>query len=257
MSNKTESIYVKYVNYVNMLNSTGDLSTFKSVPDYTYMLEHVDYKLGLTYLIKLLELGVSTKDIEEFSKINDSIGSPIKYKYQPLSIPISPSNLRYVYQAHLILSHFRTHGTHINIVEIGGGYGGLYLAINHFYKRFGMTIDSYSIIDLPEIIKFQQLYLSKFNAITTIPTQLYSAYEFGANLPKSPNLCLVSSYSFSEISIDYQKKYIENIFPYLEKGFIAWNNIPLYDINGMESKSIRYLDESVPNTYYVYLTKKK
>ena len=213
--------YVKYTNYVNKITQHGDMSIFKSIPDYKYMLEHVDYKLGLKYLAKILELGISMKDVEDFAKINDSVGSPIKYKFSNLSINISPSNLRYVYQAHLILSHFRTHGSHINIVEIGGGYGGLYLAINYFYKRFGMTIESYSIIDLPEIIKLQQLYLSKFNAITTIPLQLYSAYEFGANMPKSPNLCLISSYCFSEISLDFQNKYINNVFPHLEKAFIA------------------------------------
>jgi hypothetical protein len=255
MSIKTESLYATYVNYVNVLTATGDLSSFKSASEYTYMLEHVDYKLGLKYLIKMLSLGISMKDVEDFAKINDSIGSPTKYKYPHILIPISPSNLRYVYQAHLILSHFRTHGTHINIVEIGGGYGGLYLAINHFYKRFGMTIDSYSIIDLPEIIKFQQLYLSKFNAITTIPLQLYSAYEFGANMPKSPNLCLISSYCFSEIAKEFQDKYIENVFPYTEMAFIAWNHIPRYNINGMDAVVTPYLDESNPYTYYVYLTK--
>jgi hypothetical protein len=247
--------YIKYTNYVNKITQNGDMSIFKSIPDYKYMLEHVDYKLGLKYLIKLLSLGISVKDIEDFAKINDSIGSPTKYKYPHILIPISPSNLRYIYQAHLILSHFRTHGSHINIVEIGGGYGGLYLAINHFYKRFGMTIDSYSIIDLPEIIKFQQLYLSKFNAITTIPLQLYSAYEFGANMPKSPNLCLISSYCFSEISLDFQSNYINNVFPYIEKAFIAWNCIPFYGINGMDAVVTPYLDESNPYTYYVYLTK--
>lgn len=249
--------YIRYTEYVKNITSSNDLSSFKMNPAYSYMLEHVSYKQGLKYLAQILSLGIDIKDVEEFAKMNDSLGSPFKFKFNELSFPVSSTNLRYVYQAHLILSHFRTLGNPINIVEIGGGYGGLYLAINYFNKKFNLQIDSYSIIDLPEIIELQKLYTSKFNAVTTIPLQVYSANEFGANLPKTKNLCLISSYSFSEIAMSMQNKYIENIFPHLEKGFIAWNNISVYNINGMDAFITPYLDETVPYTYYVYLSKKQ
>jgi hypothetical protein len=43
------------------------------------------------------------------------------------------------------------------------------------------------------------------------------------------NSFLISNYAFSEISIDIQKQYINNVInPYINNGFVLWNHMPLY-----------------------------
>jgi hypothetical protein len=114
-----KDIYARYVQYVAKLLKTGDLSTFKRNPDYTYMLEHTSGAQGQQYLDLLKHTKVSSKDIHEFSKKNDAIGGTNQKMYGELSL--SPSNLRYLYQAYLIIKHFQKFKMTINIVEIGGG----------------------------------------------------------------------------------------------------------------------------------------
>ena len=43
-------IYTKYATYVREILASGDLETFKSNPNYTYMLEHVSPEFGIQYL---------------------------------------------------------------------------------------------------------------------------------------------------------------------------------------------------------------
>ena len=43
------------------------------------------------------------------------------------------------------------------------------------------------------------------------------------------NSFLISNYAFSEISVDIQKQYINNVInPYINNGLIIWNHMPLY-----------------------------
>jgi len=216
------SIYSTYSNYVDTLVSTGNLSTFKTNPNYTYMLEHVNYSQGLQYL-NLLKNIFTLNDIVTFCNMNDSVGNPEMFSYPNLLC--SPSSLRYLYHAHLILTHYKNYNL-TDIVEIGGGYGGLYLAINFLHKNYHVNIRSYTIIDLPSISKFQRLYTSKFN--TTISLNCLESTNFGNDINNS-NMFFISCYSFSEIPSNLQEQYIKTLFPKISHGFIAWNNIPLYN----------------------------
>ena len=215
-------IYATYSNYVNTLISTGDLSSFKRNIDYTYMLEHVNYPQGFRYL-SLLKNIFTLDVITTFCNMNDSVGNPEMFSYPNLRC--SPSSLRYLYHAHLILTHYKNYSL-TDIVEIGGGYGGLYLAINFLYKSYSVNIASYTIIDLPSISKFQRLYTDKFN--TTISLNCLESTNFGNEIDNS-NMFFISCYSFSEIPSNLQQQYIETLFPKISHGFIAWNNIPVYD----------------------------
>jgi hypothetical protein len=91
-------VYEKYLKYVeNMCDK--DLNSFKTHPDYTYMLEHTSKELGELYLTKIIETGISISDIENFCKLNDSIGAPMLFNFDRLDCNCSPSSLRYLYQA--------------------------------------------------------------------------------------------------------------------------------------------------------------
>jgi hypothetical protein len=221
-----DDLYSTYSNYVNSILLSGNISLFKNHPSYTYMLEHVSFTLGQEYL-KLIqdEFHLSDVDIAIFCSKNDQIGSPVKMQYGTLVV--SPTSLRYIYQALRILQHCKSVGyTTPSFVELGGGYGGLFLAIDHFMSRFDIIAKSYTIIDLEPIIRLQELYLSKHYVKT--PISFHNAHTHGNAVTGNTNF-LISNYCFSEINADAQKKYVEILFPKCNHGFITWNHIPIYD----------------------------
>ena len=232
------SLYFQYEQCVSQYLTMNSLDNFKRNPEYTCILEHVNRNQGQEYLELIRKTDITQQEILDFSSKNDSVGNPIKETFGDFSC--SPSNLRYIYHAHLILTHFKSFNTPVNIVELGGGYGGLYLAICFFAEKYSINIESYTIIDLPIVVKFQQLYLSNFSL--KIPIDFIESTTYGSAISKD-NLFLISNYCFSEISMENQKKYIENLFPKINHGFFAWNSIPVYDFGFDYSE-----EEEVPKT---------
>lgn len=220
-----DSIYVDFSKYVETLSNIND---FKSHPDFTNVLEHVSFNQGIQYLDLIKnKTPLSQDDIIAYCKINDKIGGGEKYNYD--FITTSPTNFRYLFQAHLIITHlFTLNLTDVNIVEVGCGYGGLCLAINHLSNTYNIKIKikSYNLIDLPSLSKLQQLYLKEHQLNFT--TNFHSAFNYGADIEQN-ELFLISNYCFSEISSENQQKYINTLFPKVSHGFMAWNYIPVYN----------------------------
>jgi len=217
-------MYDNFTNYINSITQTNNLSNFKSNGNVTGILEHVSFELGYMYFnyIKTHTL-FTDEQIISYCKKNDKIGGGMKYDYNLLTT--SPSNLRYLFHSHLILSHIQNLGLNeIKIVEVGGGYGGLCLALNELSHLYNINIKKYFIIDLPNISTLQKLYLSELNMNNV---EFHSGYSYGTNINDN-NLFLISNYCFSEIHKEHQKKYIELLFPKVLHGFMAWNWIPLY-----------------------------
>ena len=214
------------------------------------MLEHLTPEQGEEYLTCILSrTSITTDEIVEFCRLNDSFGNPNTVRYDTLNMSISPSTLRYIYHAHLILSHMKNIGTvHPDIIEVGGGYGGLCLSLHFFAPKYGVHIKSYTLSDLTPIIRLQEKYLSTVNSSLTI--EFVDAKTFGMTIT-GVDMFLVSTYCFSEISLEIQEFYRQILFPKLTHGFIAWNNIPVYDF-GFTTQ----VEPEVPNTgdmnKYVY-----
>lgn len=218
-----QTCYDEYENFVSETVNSKDLLNFKSNNHYTYMLEHVSKEQGLEYLNVLQEI-LTFEEIIAFCFLNDSLGNPTKYNYNR-GLICSPTSLRYLYHAHLALKELEKNKLK-DIVEIGGGYGGLYLAIDFLHKKYLVEINSYNIIDLSPVIKLQQLYTSNFN--TEIKLFVNESNLFGSNIDKN-NLFLISNYCFSELPREIQSKYIEFLFPKVLHGFITWNHIYTYN----------------------------
>ena len=236
------SLYNTYTDYVNSIVQFNDLTNFKNNPAYTYMLEHVNESQGHQYLHLIKEkFALSDIDVVQFANMNDAIGNPKKFSY--LGSQISPSSFRYIFQAMLILKHFQSQGqTSIRIVEIGGGYGGLCLAVYYCLKFFpGLNVTQYNIIDLEAPTKLQSKYLSHHRLSFPVCTHLAETY--GSDIEAGDDLHLISNYCFSEIDISLQANYVSKLFPKLKHGFITWNNIPLYDIG----KTVTF-EEEYPKT---------
>ncbi len=234
--------YSPYVNYVRHILTSGDLSGFKSHQDYTYMLEHVSEEQGRSYLdLVRSKTAIKQEDIQAFCALNDRTGSPNMASFGNFSA--SPTSLRYIWHAHTILSWFQTFEkskTGIDIVEVGGGYGGLCLAVSYFAAQYGVSISSYTIVDIKEPNMLQAVYLSKH--ALQFPVHFEDAAAFGANIQKT-GLFLISNYCFSEVAYEVQKQYIDTLFPKVSHGFLAWNMIPVYHF-GFDMR----IEEETPNT---------
>ncbi len=118
----------------------------------------------------------------------------------------------------------------IDVVEIGGGYGGLCLFLHKLSDLFNIKIKSYTIFDLFEPMLLQKKYLELHN----IEINVINLFD---NFTLNNNSFLISNYAFSEISTDLQKIYTQKVLnPYILHGFLVWNFIPFY--NFIDNKSI-------------------
>jgi hypothetical protein len=233
--------YNHYVNSVKEICKGEKFNTFKTDPSYQDILEHVNFPQGQAYLDLINSTNISNELLQSYCSMNDSIGSPNKAAYS--TITTSPTSLRYIFHAHLILSYLQKLAMpSIDIVELGGGYGGLCLAMFHFASAYNIQINSYTICDLPDVCILQQMYISKLNP--SLKINYVDATTFGKSIENN-NLFLISNYCFSEISKDLQQSYINILFPKVVHGFFAWNAIPVYNFGF----STTIVDE-YPNTYY-------
>jgi putative sugar O-methyltransferase len=103
-----------------------------------------------------------------------------------------------------------------NILEIGGGYGGL-------CKILSVLVDfeNYLIIDLPEVNKLSEKYLSNFEELNGKTSQsFYDEIESVEGID-----LLISNYAYSECTFELQKSYYDNIIANADKFYITYNNI--------------------------------
>jgi hypothetical protein len=249
-----DPIYKTYSDYIDQIVNINT-SNFKSVEQYTYMLEHVNYEQGKKYL-ECINNNFSffdRKKITEITNLNDRIGHPILCEYD--EIRCSPTSLRYIYQSLLILDFMKSIYTQqpVNIIEIGGGYGGLCLVLKNIYTKYYQShfkLNRYSIIDLPNPNKLQRKYFDYHE----INCDLFSAYDYNVLLEKNKDCSnfLISNYCFSEIGENNQKEYIKTLFPIIDHGFITWNMIDVYDFGKKIIKQVRETPLTGNKNYYVY-----
>lgn len=222
-------MYQRYINYCKtQIHLEITDCDFKMNPNYTYILEHVTPEYATEYLNILQNkferfYQNNLNYLKDVCTINDQFGKTIKYKFANF-MECSPSNLRYILHALLILEYIGTKKlNNIDFIEIGGGYGGLCLFIYKLAPLFNIKINSYTIFDLLEASQLQRKYLSALNIMNVN----YYQVDFFSRLKR--NSFLISNYAFSEIPIEIQEKYIERVItPYVSYGLIAWNNIPVY-----------------------------
>lgn len=222
-------MYEEYQRSIDVcLHDQNAFHNFKRIPTYTEILEHVSYNLGIEYLIQIWnEFQLDTPTVIEYCSKNDKVGNPVLYEYGT-ELKCSPTSIRYIYHALLILKHIKSLGLEsADIVEVGCGYGGLCLAIDHYARQMNVKIKSYTLIDLNEAIALQAKYLSHHSL--QYPCTFLSANNYGQEVNGTENF-LISNYCFSEIHSSHQKNYLSTLFPKCSHGFLVWNGIPYYDI---------------------------
>ena len=223
--------YSPYRILVNKIIETNKTEwDFKSNSEYTQILENLGKYYGNLYLEQLKKqfpkfFYKNKKYLIDVCEMNDLYGKP---KLRPFTsfIPCSSTNLRYILHSLLILTFMTNHKlNNIDIIEIGGGYGGLSLFMHKISPLFKINIKSYTIIDLPEISLLQKTYLDALDMSKNMHFYNINNYK---NLKK--NSFLISNYAYSEIAIELQQEYTEKILnPYISYGFLVWNYIEIYD----------------------------
>ena len=222
-------MYTKYIEAVRKNTSLSETEwNFKSDKNYRDILEHVDEKLGTIYFnevkIRFSKVFIENKKfLAELCKENDKYGKPLKSFFPEFSF-CSPTNLRYILHSLLILEYAQKINLNdLNIIEIGGGYGGLCFFLNKLSRLFDITIKSHTIFDLEEVSQLQSLYLNKLQINNFKVCQLNNFKDL------NNDSFLISNYAFSEIPLEVQKEYAEKVIrPFTSRGFLCWNFIPLY-----------------------------
>lgn len=205
-------MYDAYINTIkNELNKNSELWNFKRDANYRAILEHVNLSQALSYIelcFKEFDADKKSEWVDIFKK-NDMYGNPIQENLGNNIGNFSPSNARYLYHSLLTLKHLQSLEIK-NIVEIGGGYGGLCLYINSLSNN----TYNYSIFDLPEVMLLQAKYLTAHNIQCNF-------LDFHSQLPDK--FYLISNYCYSEIpDLSIRKKY-QNVIDRSDAGFMLWN----------------------------------
>lgn len=187
---------------------------FKQDGRYRQILEHVSLDEAVQYT---KEFAVPTsevlKHLDKF-KENDLYGSPDLYEFDLLG-KISPTTIRYIKNTFDIVKNFDISSIK-NIVEIGGGYGGLCKTLSSVIE-----FDNYILFDLMEANLLSKKYISNFSELKD-KVQSFTLDELkeidGVDL-------LISNYAFSEVSLDIQESYYNNIILKSKNIYIVFNQI--------------------------------
>ena len=260
-------MYNEYLSFVANINDNNIKSiNFKSNNEYNHILEHVSYEQGKQYL-NLIENEfsyISYKNILEFININDKYGIPNKFHFEYKNgemLYCSPTSLRYIYHSLIILNYFKETKLK-SMVEIGCGYGGLFIAICYFSKVLNIEINNYHLIDFPYVCNLIKNYIkiNENELENKINFVLHDCNNY-KNTCLENDLFLISNYCFSEITDENRNNYIEHLFDKIKNGFIIWQTVFGLDINKtvIIKKSIQQIVEEKPQTasvekknYFVY-----
>jgi len=249
-----------YNAYVECIKRQFDLSPeqwyFKSDNNYKGILEHVSPSLGSQYLRIIQQkfpefYQTHSSMLSELCSFNDLYGKTTKVEYAGFA-NCSPSNLRYILHSLLVLEDMKKYGLReVDVIEIGGGYGGLCLFLQKLSPLYDIKLNSYGIFDLPEASQLQKRYLRALGVEVNI-------FQLDGDMSGiKTNSFLISNYAFSEIRMDLQEKYISQVInPYTKFGFLAWNHSELYHFveNSVIEREIEYpqTSDGFPNQYVRY-----
>jgi len=227
-----ENIFNQIKNRVeyNMVEKPG--IEYKKIGDWLLNIYIKEYK----HLLKYLETGIN----------NDKYLKPVKFDYEYLlkdkvelsTYKLSYCCISYTIKAINILKHIQSLKLDkVNIIEIGGGYGGQSFILHNLCINFNIKIESYTIIDLEYPSKIQNKYIELLN----IPnTQSFYNIE---NIDTSKFNFFISNYALSEISTKIQNKYIDNLLKNIKHGFLLWNFLNKEEMNPYFKKKGKHIRE--------------
>ena len=199
--------------------------TFRSDSDFCKIIVPGKKEDGEKILDRISKNNLFIENLNNFKK-NDNIGSPVIYKYDNYGY-FSPSTLRYVNTLYELLEEFKNM-TNWNIIEFGGGYGGLCYILSNIIKW-----NSYTFVEIEEPLElakkcFLSMNLSNIKCFLT------------ENLNKDEKWDLfISEFGFCELNEDGINK---NMFMLKNSNF-AYLSMNLWDTNKKEILKNRLMVE--------------
>ena len=147
----------------------------------------------------------------------NGLGAAFLFSSDVFGMPVSAYTMRYIYHALVIGGHLEARYAEqaVDVVEIGGGYGGLAFWLQRLYP----SIASYTIYDLPAA---NQLQLRCLTHLGSFATCLSDSTQHTKN-PERP-LFVISNYGYSELNETYQALYKQTLLDHADGGFMIWNN---------------------------------
>lgn len=178
----------------------GDLfKTFKQDPRCQAILEHCSNSVALRYYGQVQRENPDLLGHPELFE-NDNYGTPTIQDL--LGLHCSNSTMQYIGVLSNLIKYFGSLDG-MNIIEIGGGYGGQAMVVQN-YRRGG----TYMITDLPKVTLLQKRYLSKHSV------------NFG--MPPPYDL-LISNYALSEVTEPQYSWYVKNVVCKARHGYVTCN----------------------------------
>jgi hypothetical protein len=226
-----KSLEDSYINKIReFLSDEEKFKNFrKNKSEYTPILEHVTKQNGYEYAKTILNKFPNeiAKYLNDFKK-NDNVGNPILYNYERFGL-INPTTLRYIYFGLDIYNNFGDLDN-INLIEIGGGYGGLVRILSIIYD-----FKNIKLFDLDEPLLLQKKYLKNYN----INVETYSLYD---KFDVDNNTIVISNFAWSECNDFTRKKYIEKIIKKCKYIYISsLRKDILKEFDGLNGDKIKYI----------------
>lgn len=182
---------------------------FRRHPVYCGMLEHVDHSLGVGYISEIKKhTPYLLRELAKFAE-SDKLGDPYIEYFSEIDMEICPSDLRYI-KVVSDLSYLFGNLNGLDIIEIGGGYGGqCKMIFDVFQPR------SYTIVDEKDALDLTRKYLEAFGIQATYlePSQVGGVdYDL-----------FVSNYAFTEVDRVFQDLYAREVISKSKRGYITCN----------------------------------
>lgn len=211
-----EEISGSYVNACVDAIDDDNFSNFKKDERYRFILEGGSRETFDYFLDKIDESpnkNLFYDNLESFRE-NDLYGNPDLYDSDKIG-KFSLTTLKYVYNALEIYDFTKDHQVN-RIVEIGGGYGGLTIALSNIFN-----FEEYVLVDIPEVCKLIDKYVSNFsdlkNKIKTISYLDLDTHNF-----EDTDLTIAIN-SLSECNLEQQLIYFNSIISKSKYSYIIRN----------------------------------
>ena len=206
----------EYPNFcLQAANDNQIYATFRRNPIYTSVVETVSKESGQDYFQMALLQTPGLREYFDDFVTSERVGSPHTFPYKEKLFSrkylFSPTTIRYIKVLSDLLQFFGSLDG-MNIVEIGGGYGGLCKIISDFCR-----IESYTLIDLKPALNLSQKFLSEFSL-----ANIHYLTEEDLSHCKQYDL-VISNYAFSEINRNVQNLYMKNILQMSSRGYLLCN----------------------------------
>jgi putative sugar O-methyltransferase len=210
-------------------------NVFKVDARYTPVLEHLTETDANLYFSEMKSKEILTETLVNSVKENDAYGSPLLFNHPELGI-ISPTTVRYIKNSLDIVSYFGSDSPLKNVLEIGGGYGGLCKVFSSFN-----TFKRYHLVDFPEVNGLSKKYLNMFKLLKN------KIHHISTSEVKEINDLdlVISNYAFSECSREYQELYYNLFIKNAKNFYLVYNNFTENNLNSQAFIELASRDFSI------------